>query len=850
MLKIAVRGVLAHKFRLVLTVLAVLVSVAFMSGTQVLTATLSTAFDNVFTDVYKDIDAVVRSSTTIDTGFGPQRDNIDASVVPIVQKASGVEAAEGQVRSIVTILDKNNKATSNPNAGPPTFGLNWLTEPSLNGWHLADGGRPPEAPGEVVIDQITAEKAGYQVGDKVRIQLRAGAQDFTIVGLGGFGSTRNYAGSSAALFTTAQAQELLTEPGKFTWINVSAQPGVTQEQLRSNIAQVLPDGTQVVTGKVFTEESQDIFRRFIAFLGTALFIFGLIALVVGAFIIYNTFSIIVTQRTRELALLRATGASRGQVLGSVTFEAFLTGLFASILGIIGGIGLGWVLVQALAQSGSGPAEPITVTPTGMVVSVLVGTVVTTASGAWPAWRASRVPPVAAMRDVAIDTGGRTRVRFVVGAVITLLGAGLLYAGLVPGANAPLPKVGAGVALIFFGVAALLPLLARPMATVLGAPAPGISGRLARANVQRNPRRTASTASALMIGVGLVVLFAILAESVKVSFQDAISSSVTADIIVSSGGNPGQGGFAPEFEQRIDQVPGVGETAGLRFWFAQYEGKGIPMLGSDPAALVQMQKYTIDDGSFDALDMDTIAVGAADSRNNGWKVGDRVRFTFLQGGAQDVEIGAVYRTDEKGTDSGLLLTPDAFSARVPAQFNLDNIIFVKAEPGTDPATLKAPITELMTEQYPTADVQTVAEFGKAQTGILDFFLTIVTALLLLAIIIALIGIINTLLLSVTERTRELGLLRAVGSSRSQVRSTIRWESVIIALLGTIVGTAIGFLFGWALVTAIAVDNPVSLAIPWVRIAVMIAIAGLAGVLAAWYPARRAAKLDVLQAIATE
>jgi putative ABC transport system permease protein len=319
MLKVTLRGLLSHKFRLVLTVVAVMVSVAFMCGTQILTATISTSFDKVFDDVYKNIDVVVRSSNEVDTGFGKLRSPISEAVIPDIAKVNGVEATEGQVQGQLTIIDKAGEPMGNAQSGPPTFGFNWLTQPALNGWHLNQG-NPPTGPTEVVTTR-SADKASFKLSEQVKLQINTGVKEFTLVSTGGFGTTENYAGSAAALFETKAAQELLTKPGYFNWINVAGQADISQEELRTRVAAVVPQDDQTITGTAFTAESQDVFRQFFNIIGTVLLVFGLVALFVGAFIIYNTFNIIVAQRTRELALLRAMGAKQGQVLGSVAAEA-------------------------------------------------------------------------------------------------------------------------------------------------------------------------------------------------------------------------------------------------------------------------------------------------------------------------------------------------------------------------------------------------------------------------------------------------------------------------------------------------------------------------------------------------
>lgn len=853
MFKVTVRGLFTHFFRLILTALAVIVSVAFMSGTQILTATITTSFDNVFADVYQNIDAVVRNSEVVDSGFGEVRSLVDAQVIPSVEQVDGVDEVEGQVQSLLAILDKQGEPISNPNAGPPTFGLNWLTKPSLNGWVLSSG-RAPAGPTEVVLDSKSAETAGYVVGDTVGIQVNTGVQQFTVVGIGGFGTTPNYAGSSAALFDTATAQTILGEPGKFTWINVSGSDGVSQDEIQSRISQVLPSGDEVITGATFTAESQDAFRQIFGILGTILLVFGIVALFVGAFIIYNTFSIIVAQRTRELALLRAMGASRRQVLGSVVSETFIVGVISSLLGLGLGVLLAYGLTAALAAVGAGAEDQaLTYPPAAFIISFVVGTAVTVGSGFLPAWKAASVPPVAAMRDVAIDTGGRSVVRFVIGGILALIGAAGLYVGLFTDAENALALVGVGVAGIIIAAVVLAPLFAKPLSRAIGSPLRTFTGRLARANAMRNPRRTAATASALMIGVGLVVMFAILVSSIKATVDSAIGDAFRSDLIVDSG-SFGQTGIDPSLEGSISQVPGVSSATGIRFGFAELNGEGSVVLGGDIGELRQFIQFDVVSGSFDDLDATSVAITKGLAETDHLAVGDTISPTFGGGSAGSTPtpftVAAVYDFGGQGGQGGLFMDLSAFEATFPPRLQLDNQIYVKFEPGADGAAVKNEVETLVKAEFPTATVQDLTEFKQSQTAIFDVLLAIITVMLVIAVFIAVLGIINTLLLSVYERTREIGLLRAVGMSRNQVKATISWESMIFSLQGTFIGAVIGFGFAWAVVSAIDAGTEVTFAVPVGQLVAMIFAALIFGFLASVIPAVIGSRMNVLEAIATD
>jgi putative ABC transport system permease protein len=850
MFKVTLRGTFSHILRLGLTVVAVIVSVAFMSGTQVLTSTLSTSFDKIFDDVYRNIDVNVRSTNVVDTGFGVIHGPIDESVIGTIDKVDGVKAAEGQVEAQLAILDKTGEPMGSQ-AGPPTFGLNWLTNPELNGWHL-NGGRPPETPTEVVLDKKTATKAGYVVGDTVKIQVNKGVKEFTVVGIGGFGSTDAYASASAALFQTATAQELLVEKGKFTWINVAGDDGVSQAELRNRVAAAVPRDAEAITGAAFTAENQDAFRKVFGFVGSILSAFGLIALFVGAFIIYNTFSIIVTQRTRELALLRALGAGRSQVLGSVIIEALLVGALASGIGLLAGIALAAGLTNLLTSTGSTPdINGLTYPPVAFITSFLLGTIITFLASLVPAWKAARVAPVQAMRDVAIDTTtSRLRVvRLTLGGVLTALGLLFLYLGLFTDGENGLLKVGFSFFFVFIGVVVLGPLFARPLSKAIGAPMRSFTGRLARSNAVRNPKRTATTASALMIGVGLMVVFSILTQSFKASASTAIDTSLAVDYIVDSG-SFGQTGLDPSLGDKIKEVPGVQAATGIEFGFAQIDTTPTSVLAADLPALANALKITVTEGDLAALKPNEVAVPKADAKDKGWKVGDALPAKFLKAGAPPVVVGAIYSIDAQFGGGGVLMSTEGFAVHFPPEQQVFNQIFVKLAPGADLAGTKTAIQAIVKRDFPTAKVQDLTEYKASQTSFFDFFLVIISVMLILAIFIAMLGIVNTLLLSVYERTHEIGLLRAVGMARRQVRSTIRWESVIFSLQGTAIGTAIGFGFGWAIVKAASQENPITFAVPWGLLITMVILAMIAGVVAAVIPAFSASRLDVLDAIATD
>ena len=846
------RGLMAHKVRLIATAVSVLLGVAFMSGTQVLTSSVSASFDKVFADVYASIDVVVRSSNKVETPFGSQRTRISESVVPTITGVPGVEAAEGQVVGQIRVLDKQGEPLV-ATQGPPNFGLNWLTSPSLNGWNVVEGTAPSGAT-DIVLDAKTAKDGKYAVGDPVQVSVTKGVQTFTVVGVAKFGNLDTWGGAQAALFATPTIQSLVGEPSMFDWISVAGRNGESQGQLQEAIAKVIPGGTEAITGKEFTEESQDAFQKIISIFSTFLLVFALIALFVGSFIIYNTFSIIVAQRTRELALLRALGASRGQILRSIILEAFFVGLIASVIGV----GLGILLaigLNALMQSigFSGPNTPIVIPPVAVVVSLLVGTIITLVSALFPARRAATVPPIAAMRDVAIDRTGASRRRVVIGVVLLALGAFMLWYGLNGKSDSGLQIIGGGAFFVFISLTIIGPVIATPFADVLGWPLQKVSritGRLARENAMRNPRRTSTTASALMIGIGLVGFIAVTAQSVKASTVDAINQSVTGQYVVTTEGF-GSTALPQSLAADLDAAPGVKVAAGISGTFAVIDGSSKILLATDPAAITQVITFDDVEGSFAGLGIGEIAASDTLAKDKHLTIGQTIPATFLQSGPTTLTLTSIYTTKFPTQGPGWIISTDEFNAVVPPAQQTYSAIYIALQDTSSAGVAEAlPGLQKVTDTVPGAKLQNLTEYKKAQTDQVNQFLQIVYVLLALALIIAIVGVVNTLLLSVYERTRELGLLRAVGMSRRQVRSTIRLESVIISLMGTLIGLVIGIIFGWALVTALADQGITSFAIPWTQLVVIVIIAVIAGVGAALYPARRAARLDVLRAISSE
>jgi putative ABC transport system permease protein len=849
MLKTALRNLLAHRVRLFTTGLAVALGVAFIAGTLVLTDTITKTFDDLFTDALADTDAMVRAEASFDdpNGFGDLRGRVDASLVDEVADVEGVAVASGDVWGFAQVVDKEGEPVGNPGAGPPTFGVNWPESEELNTWTLVEG-RAPRGERDVVLDKGVADDAGYTVGDRATVLVQGAPLEVTVTGIARIGGADSPGGATFTMFTTEAAQRYVGEAGKFDSISIAGDEGASQQELVDRLETVLPEGVEAVTGATVTEENQDAMREGLSFFNTFMLVFALVALLVGGFIIFNTFFITVAQRTRENALLRAIGASRRQVLGAVLLEALGIGLVASALGLLAGIPLAAGLKALLAAFGFDiPAGGIVLATSSAVIAFSAGVIVTVVAAVSPSRKAAKVPPVAAMRDVAVSsTGYGSKQRIFVGTGILGLGAAALLYGLFGDPGNALAIVGLGVLLVFFGVSVLGRTVALPLSRVIGLPLPrlrGIAGHLARENAMRNPKRTAATASALMIGVGLVSFITIFAASTKASFSNTVDEAFTGDFIATSGQN-GVGGVAPEFTARVNELPEIEVAGGVRAGLAEIDGSPRQVLAPSREVFDIFDVEPVA-GSPDDLDATSIAVFDRVADDKDLSIGDRVAVDFTGTGPQELTVAMIYGDNAAAGD--WLLGTDAFTANFPDQKDVQ--VFVKKADGVSADDGLAAV-EGVAADYPGVDVLDQTEYKEEQMGFVDQMLGLVYALLALAILIALLGIGNTLALSIVERTRELGVLRAVGMTRKQLRSTIRWESVIIAVQGALLGLVIGVFFGWALVTALEDEGLNTFTVPVLSLVIVVVLAALAGVVAAVMPARRAARLDVLRAIISE
>lgn len=856
MLKVTWRGLVAHKLRFLLTAVAVVLGVSFVVGTLVLTDTVKQTFNDLFSGVYKGTDAFVRSRSSLESDFGPeQRAPVPESLLSKIQNVDGVKGADGNVQiDRAQYLGRDGKPVGNPAQGAPTLGFNWSATPQLNAFTLVEyrgrSSHEPRGPDEVVIDKGTADEERFGIGDRVTVlfnNLEIPQAEFTVVGVVTFGGADRPAGATAALFTTPRAQVLDNSVGKFDAISVAGD-GVSQADLATRIRGELPRTYQVLTGEQIIKENQTDLEKNLSFFTIALLVFAYISLFVGAFIIVNTFSIVVAQRTRELALLRALGASGRQVRASVIGEALGVGTIASVIGIGTGIGTSAGLKSLLASFGLDlPPTSLVVKPGTIITGLVVGIGVTLLSSLLPARRAARVAPMAAIRDVAVeqrDLGRRT----VVGVVIAVAGVAAMLVGLFGGAGVPL--VGLGALTLFLGVAVLGPVIARPVGRFLGAPIRrwrGMAGTLAQQNAVRNPRRTASTAAALMIGIALVGFIAIFASSTKASVSAQIDRAFRADYVVLTAGGGFGGSFSPKLAEDLQKLPEVGVAGALRFGPLKVLDKSAFLTASDPRTMDAIFDINPRRGDLATLGPDDIAVSSAVFKDNKWRLGQEIATQFPIGGTQKMRIGAVYGFGQKEGLSDYFISTAAFDQRYTSSG--DNQVYIKVANGTSIAAAK-PALEKVVKQYPGTELTDRTGLRERFEGQVNQLLAMIVALLGLALVIAVIGIMNTLLLSIVERTREIGLLRAVGMTRRQVRTSVRWESVIVAVFGALLGITVGIFFGWAIVKALHDEGITEFAIPIAQLLGAVVFAALAGVLAATYPAHRAARLDVLDAISTE
>ena len=852
MVRFALKGLLGRKLRTILTALAIVLGVAMVAGTFMLTDSIDQAFDSIFTDVRQGSNAVISGKTAFDVaqGGGASAPSLDESLLAEVRDLPDVAAAEGSVDGEAQLIGENGKAIVY--GGAPNLGFSIAEgESRFNPLSLVEGSWPGD--GEVVVDESTADKEGFRLGEEVGVQAEGPVRNLRISGFVRFGSVSTIGGATLAGFDLPTAQELFDKRGRLDEIAVAAKPGVSDDQLVSALDESLPDTAQVKTATQQARDDAEETNEFISFLRGFLLAFGGIALFVGSFVIANSLSITIAQRTREFATVRTVGASRRQVLTSILLEALVVGVLASLVGLALGVALAKGLFWLFDAVGfTLPNSGLVLTSTAVTIALAAGIIVTVVASLRPAVRATRVPPIAAVREgVTLPPSRFARFRVPASILLTLLGFAALSWGLFgPGLSttALLIWMGVGALLIFLGVALLAERLVKPLATVLGWPAArigGAAGELARGNSERNPQRTASTASALMIGLALVTLVAVLAAGIVSTFRSAVDELWKhADYAVTA-----QNNFSPlpvSVAEAAAGAPGVTAVGSVRAGQAQAFGDVINATAVTPAT---SQVFSIDwkDGS-DALlarlgeDGAFVDDGFADDHD--LTVGSPVELTFASGEKKRFRVEGIFEPPTGGSPFG----PVTVSARTWDEFNdqprnlFSFVIMSGGQSDANRAALDARLAD-----FPNAKVQTREEFVDNQISGLSSVLNILYVLLALSVVVSLFGIVNTLVLTVFERTREIGMLRAIGMSRRQVRRMIRHESVITAAIGAVLGIALGIALGALLVARV---DFIDFTLPIVQLVVFALAAVVVGLLAAIFPARRAARLNVLRALQYE
>jgi putative ABC transport system permease protein len=849
MLRATVKSLLARKLRLVLSGLAVVLGVMFVSGAFVLTDTLGRSFDNLFGGIYADTDVQVAGEPKVkvsETDGEEVPGQVPAALVDQVRAVPGVAGASGLVQADgARVIGKNGKVVGS--FGPPRMGENWTGESRQ--LELRQG-RGPTAANEIAINAGLAESAKLSVGDQVGVLTLAPKRTFTLVGVFGYSGGRDSLGGlQEVAFTTPVAQQLmLGAKDTFTSIDVKAADGVSNERLRDTLAARLGSGYQVKTGEQLAADNSADLKQGLSFFNKILLGFAGVALFVGIFLILNTFSIIIAQRTRELALMRAVGASRGQVIRSVLLEAVVIGLVASVLGLALGAGVGAALAAVFGSLAGGlPSVGLAVPAAAVISAFTVGVAVTVLASLLPAVRASRIPPVAAMQDAATPDKPLTRITFA-GGVTLAAGLGLMVLGLTDNAgDAVLWAILGGVLVSFIGVALLTPLISRPVVALIGRLFSwSVPGRLGRLNSGRNPRRTAITAAALMVGIALITGVSVILGSATRSVEHLFADQVQAELFIAgeqSGPRPPS--FDPAVLDKAAALPGVAKVAGLYSDQARV-GDKLTYVGatSDLAALRDIFELRAVQGSVDGLSPDQVMVDEETAKDFKLSAGSSVRIQLSRGEPHTFTVAGVYADSD--LFGGFVLPPQLtrdFGNPQPDQ------AYLQLAPGT-PVSQVQPQVDALLADSPEVTVNDRQAFIDQQTSGVDMVLTMIQVLLALAILIAVLGIVNTLALSVLERTRELGLLRAIGLRRAQTMRMITVEAVVISVFGALLGVGVGSGLGAAVVEALRDEGFNALVFPWGQMGLYVALAAVVGVVAAILPAIRAAKVNVLDAIAYE
>lgn len=848
MFRLAWRSVTARFGRILLTALAIIASTAFLSGTFIFKDTVGRTFDALFAQVYDDVDAYVQSGDTVETAFGFEvRGKVAIDTVGLVADVPGVADAQAFVQGDAVVIDPQGKPVSPATA--PTFGST-INSGALSVWRIAEG-RAPAGPDDVAFDRATAEAAGYAVGDRVKVNAEGGSRTFTLVGITVYDDIASPGNATWALFDSSTASDFIAKPGFVDAVLVLGDGTVSDDELAARVQQALAsarpdDSFDTLTGAGITAQTQTDIEKGLQFFTLFLSIFSVIALGVGSFVIYNVFSITAAQRRREHALLRAVGASRRQVTRLMLGEALAVGIVGSLLGLVGGIGLAIGIRELLGVLGFGiPARGLAVEQSTVVITLAAGLVTTFVAALVPALTAGRISPVAAMADTAFERRRPMGRRIALALASIALGIGAIVA-VVTGADALL--LGAAVLLIVVGVLLLGPVMSAPVARLLGTPIErlrGVTGTMARGNVQRNPSRAARTAAPVLIGVALVTGASVFATSIKAQLRDTIGDQFIGDYVINSS-NGGSLNFSQEFVDQIDALPEVGAATGLGFTVLQrVDSKAAAFATTvNPVTAQGLLDYDFIEGGFDRLTVDGLLISSGEAQRDGLRMGSTV----------DVRVGEQRKTL---TVEGIYRSSELAQARVVHRDLLDGtevsnsagFVFLTRASGVSDQQLRLAVDAAIAD-YGIGEVQDREQFIDGRGDIIDQTLSFIYGLLALSVIIAAFGIVLTMLLAVYERRREIGLLRAVGMTRAQVRTTVRWESVLTSLCGAVVGVLVGLVLGYVVIVALRDQGLDRYVVPVTAIVVIVVAAFIVGVLAAVLPARRATRLDILASIAAD
>lgn len=849
MFRLALRNILSRKLRFALTAIAIVLGTAMMSGTYVLTDQITGAFDEIFQKANDGVDVIIARKQEFTSQQGATPAPFDATIVSVVARIPGVAVAEGQLQGSASLVVDGKSVSSV--GGAPSLLVTVAKDDRFNAAIPASAGRVPRARGEIAVDEGYAKRAKVSIGQRVEVSTPTGLHPATLVGIFKFGDSGSLGGTTLTAATVADAQDWLDLRGRVTTIAVAGTTGTDPVSIKQRIIAKLPaDRFRVETGVESADRQATEVNNNIGFLRIVLSVFALVAILVGSFVIFNVFSITIMQRIREIAMLRTIGATRGQLRRSVLIEALILGVVASLVGIALGLLLAVGLKAAFSAAGIGlPTAALRVRATTVAIPLLVGTAATVLAAVIPSIRATRIPPVAALREGAVLPKSRlSRYVPLFGVLATLGGVALVASGFVSEASIGrrLQTIGLGAALIVIGIGLAMRLMIRPLARIVGAPLAavfGTSASIARQNATRDTTRTASTATALMIGVGLVVFIAVFVHGFKVSIFDALDRTLKADE-VSINEN-----FSPMPIGVVDvarRTPSVAAALGVETVETQVNGSNATMSAIDPAAAPELVRFDWRNGGSDAtlatLGTDGAVVEEGFAKDRSLGVGSRFNVLSIDGQRVTFTVRGVYHDPQLFTG---YTVSDAALRRLTSK-PLVAVMLTKLRPGVDLAAGTQELRDALAASYPTVKVRTKQEHKDFVNTTLSTFLNVFYALLALSVVISLIGVVITLLLAIYERTREIGMMRAIGTTRRQVRAMVLHEGVITCLIGAIVGLGVGLLLGWLIITGLA-DEGLSFAVPYGALVAVLIFAILAGLAAALLPAHRAAALRPLDAL---